>query len=241
MSIPCTVYIDEAGDLGANRGTNWFVLTAVVVDATEEPKIRTTLKNIKLKLNLQNIHFRTIKDFNRRCYIVQELSQNDFTYVNILFDTTQMDKEKMPTDVLAYNYICRYLIERVSWFMRDTDRRGKIVLSSRGTTRDAELIDYIANKLIPYEGNNIAQVFSGVECKPASQWDLLQLADVCATSMFFSHETNGYGFVVPCFAYKFADKLYRHDGALRSYGIKYFSNSMQPPTGALQKKKICYK
>lgn len=145
MSIPCTVYIDEAGDLGANRGTNWFVLTAVVVDATEEPKIRTTLKNIKLKLNLQNIHFRTIKDFNRRCYIVQELSQNDFTYVNILFDTTQMDKAKMPTDVLAYNYICRYLIERVSWFMRDTDRRGKIVLSSRGTTRDAELIDYIAN------------------------------------------------------------------------------------------------
>lgn len=30
--ILCTVYIDEAGDLGCNRGTQWFVLSAVIVD-----------------------------------------------------------------------------------------------------------------------------------------------------------------------------------------------------------------
>ena len=30
MSEKCTVYIDEAGDLGIGRGTHWFVLTAVI-------------------------------------------------------------------------------------------------------------------------------------------------------------------------------------------------------------------
>lgn len=29
MNANCTVYIDEAGDLGIGRGTRWFVLTAV--------------------------------------------------------------------------------------------------------------------------------------------------------------------------------------------------------------------
>lgn len=31
MSTNCTVYIDEAGDLGINRGTQWFILSAVIV------------------------------------------------------------------------------------------------------------------------------------------------------------------------------------------------------------------
>lgn len=41
---PCKVYIDEAGDLGVCRGTQWFVLTAVIVQNNNEPAIRETLK-----------------------------------------------------------------------------------------------------------------------------------------------------------------------------------------------------
>ena len=36
----CTVYIDEAGDLGIGRGTQWFVLSAVIVEKSNEPQIR---------------------------------------------------------------------------------------------------------------------------------------------------------------------------------------------------------
>ena len=32
----CTVYIDEAGDLGIGRGTQWFVITAVIVPKESE-------------------------------------------------------------------------------------------------------------------------------------------------------------------------------------------------------------
>lgn len=161
----CKVYIDEAGDLGICKGTRWFVLTAVIVKSEDEPAIRERIKNIKLKLNLQTIHFRNIKDFKRRAYIVQELSSANFTCVHVLFDTNQFDQSKIPNDSLAYNYICKYLLERVSWYMRDNQLIGEIVLSSRGTSRDRELVTYIHDKLLPYEQNEIAPVFTGATSK----------------------------------------------------------------------------
>jgi len=237
-NIQSTIYIDEAGDLGANRGTQWFVLTAVIVNNVDEFKIRKTVQSIKQRLNLKVIHFRNIKDFNRRAFIVRELSQENFQIVNVMFDTRKFDRSKMQSEQ-AYNFICRMLLERVSWLLRDTGRIGKIVLSSRGTARDGELSEYIQTKLIPYPENQIAKVFSGVECKPSTSWDMLQLADVCATSMFYSHEVNGYGFTVPCYAIKLSSKLYRYNNQLMKYGIKYFDDSMTPQYDLLKAMRAC--
>ena len=47
----CTVYIDEAGDLGYKRGTRWFVLSAVIVDKNEESAIRKKMLQVKSRLN----------------------------------------------------------------------------------------------------------------------------------------------------------------------------------------------
>lgn len=55
MSTKCTVYIEEAGDLGVNRGTQWFVLTAVIISKDAESHMRSILKNIKSDLNLSDI------------------------------------------------------------------------------------------------------------------------------------------------------------------------------------------
>ncbi len=239
IMIPCTVYIDEAGDLGVARGTRWFVLTAVIVNKSDEPLIRAKIRSIRATLNIPNIHFRNVRNFDKRCYIVKELSDVNFQYVNILFDTDQFVRAKMPTERIAYNYICRFLLERVSWLLRDTGREGKIILSSRKTDKDAELLSYIRDRLIPYTDNQVASVFTGFDSKPASTWDMLQLADVCATSMFCSHEINRYGFTTPCFVMRLLPKLYRHNEKLISYGIKYFDKAMMPPNGYLQSRKIC--
>lgn len=237
----CTVYIDEAGDLGANRGTQWFVLTAVVVDKATESEIRNVLKTIKARLNLQNIHFRNIKDFQRRCFVVDSIATQSFTIFSVLFDTNQFDRNLMPNDKIAYNFLCRYLIERVSWFLRDTHRIGNIVLSSRGTSRDSELVDYIQNKLISFPDNQIFDVFGGVAAKPASSWDMLQLADICATSMFYAYEISGYGFTTPCYSYRLLNHMYKHQNDLLKYGIKFFKDSMQPTKSFLNAHKICTK
>lgn len=59
----CTVYIDESGDLGIGVGTQWFVLTAVIVLKQDEKNIRTTMEHIRTFVNVKEIHIRKIKLF----------------------------------------------------------------------------------------------------------------------------------------------------------------------------------
>lgn len=236
----CTVYIDEAGDLGIQRGTQWFVLSAVVVDKEDEKPIRAAMNQIKTKINVQEIHFRKIGDFYKRGYITKELSQFPFTYMNVLVDTNQLKNLPGLTPIIIYNYCCRYLLERVSWFLRDTNRSGDIVLSARGTSRDNELITYIQDKLLNYRENQIAKgVFEKITAKQAASWDMLQLADVCATTMFLTYEKNGWGFRTPCFSRILKPHLYSHSGHIDKYGIKFYTNEMKPLSDEMKQSYLC--
>ena len=237
-----TAYIDEAGDLGINRGTRWFVLSAVIVKKSVEPSIRATLAEIKTKLNVQQIHLRKIPDFYKRGFIVRELNDEEFTYMNVLVDTRKFDIAKIPSTTIAYNYVCEYLLQRVSWFMENVGCTCDIVLSARGTSRDGELIQYITDKLLPFPNNNInADVFNQVSAKSAGSWDLLQLADVCATTMFLTYEENGYGFSTPCFSTAMKSHLFHKNGKIDSYGIKFFTSDMKPDISEVRKTRVCIK
>ena len=224
-----TVYIDESGDLGCGTGTKWFVISAVIVDKGKEISIRQTMNAIKSRLNVQEIHLRKISDYYRRAYLVRELNNEEFTYINIIADTNKLDRSKIVSPTIAYNYLCRMLLERVSWFLRDTERTADIVLSARGTSRDGELIEYIKEKLIPYGNNQIASgVFENITAKTANSWDMLQLADVCATTTFLAYEINGWGFRTPCYFKVLQNHLYKHVDKVMSYGLKYFTEEMKP-------------
>lgn len=238
----CTVYIDEAGDLGYKRGTRWFVLSAVIVDKNEESAIRKKMLQVKSRLNVKEIHLRKITDFYKRAYIVKELGDEHFIYTNVIVDTSKLNLAMSSSSSTAYNYICRMLLERVSWFMRDTNRFGNIVLSARGTSRDGELIQYIQDKLIPFPGNQIeSSVFNKISAKSAASWDMLQLADVCATTMFLTYEINGWGFRTPCFSKTLQPHIYARNGKLESYELKYFDSNMKPLHSDLTQSWVCIK
>ena len=169
-------------------------------------------------------------------------------YITIIANTNQINLPKMYPDyserpsILSYNHICRYLIERASWLLRDSNRTADIVLSSRGTSRDADLISYIQNKLIPFNNNQIGNYFGRITAKTASSWDMLQLADVCATSMFNMHQFNGLGFITPCFTYRLSNHLYKYRGQkILKYGMKYYDDSMKPETLWFSENAICKK
>lgn len=232
----CTVYIDEAGDLGIRRGTRWFVITGVIVAAENEKEIRNALRQIKTKFNLKEIHMRKLSDFYKSTYIVSQLRDKDFTMINVLMDT---DKCQLKDSIQTYNYMCRILLERVSWFLRDNHMTADIVLSSRGTSRDKELIDYITEKLINYPYNEVRNVFHKVTSKTAASWDMLQLADICATSLFRAYEINAHGFIVPCFMSNLKDKLYRRNGNYDKYGLKFYSDDMKPAKEYFEEHRLC--
>ena len=173
---------------------------------------------------------------------MRELSEEEFVYMNVLVDTSKFDKAKIPTPAMAYNFVCKYLLQRVSWFLDSSMKTADIVLSARGTSRDNELIQYISDKLLPYPSNGIkSSVFNKISAKTAPTWDLLQLADVCATTTFLTYEINKYGFCVPCFSLNLQEHLYQKNGKIDSYGIKFFTSEMKPDVQELRKHRICTK
>lgn len=223
--VKSTVYIDESGDLGYRTGTKWFVISAVIVDKEKEKSIRQTMNAIKNRLNVQEIHLRRISDYYRRAYLVRELNNEEFTYINVIADTDNLDCSKIVSPATAYNYLCRMLLERVSCFLRDTNRTADIVLSARGTSRDRELIQYVKAEFVPCGNNRIKSgVFGIVTAKTANSWDMLQLADVCATTTFLAYEINGWGFRTPCFFRVLNNHIYKNNGKIEGYGIKYFTD-----------------
>lgn len=223
-----TVYIDESGDLGQGKGTRWFVITAVVVDAEKERSIRNAIQEIKNNLRIPEVHFRKVCDFNKRLFLTSRLSKEDFTYINVIADTNKMDYSKIPSPAIAYNYMCRMLIERVSWFLRDNKRGADIILSARGTKRDNELVTYI-NKLIKDDNSKIeVSTLGNIKATCANTLDLLQLADVCATTTFLAYEKGEFGIAIPCFFKMLESHLYKYNGEVNRYGIKFFNNEMLP-------------
>jgi hypothetical protein len=126
--------------------------------------------------------------------------------------------------------------------MRDNSRYGKIIFASRGTKRDGELVDYITNKLLPYEDNKIESSYlTSIKTKPASELDLLQLADICANSIYKSVQVNKLGFVTPCHIGKLKNHIYAFNGKILNYGIKYYKQDMKPEPQYLNSHSLCYK
>lgn len=69
---------------------------------------------------------------------------------------------------------------------------------------------------------------------------MLQLADVCATSMYNMYQVNGLGFTTPCYARKLQSHLYRHNGkTLLKYGMKYYDDAMAPDKNYFKDHTIC--
>lgn len=217
-----TVYIDESGDLGRGKGTRWFVVTAVIVKEENEEQIKNIIRNVKRSLNVLEIHIRKVSDLYCKSFIAKELNEGNFTYINVISDTSKM---RLSSET-AYNYMCRMLLERVSWYLRDEKMVADVILSARGDKRDNKLIEYI-NKLIDYEKNEVEKgVFGDIRAEKASALDLLQLADVCASTTFWAHEENKWGMRTPCFLNILKEHLYKRNGKLDKYGIKYLSDEM---------------
>jgi len=173
---------------------------------------------------------------------IDELNGETFTYMNVLVDTSKFDAAKIPASSVAYNYVCKYLLQRVSWYLEAEGKTADIVLSARGTSRDGELIQYIKEKLLPYPNNSINEnVFNKVSAKSAGSWELLQLADVCATTMLLTYEVNGYGFTTPCYSAAMQAHLYRKNSKVDSYGIKFFTSEMKPDIVEVRETRICTK
>lgn len=218
-------YIDESGDEGINRGSKYFILTAIIVDKAKDLEISKVVDKIKTNIEIDiksQLHWNKIKGFPNKKMIMEEVQKSELTIINIIIDTTKI-KFIHSTDM--YNYFSGYLFERICWYVSSNNGIANINISSRGNLKKENLIDFLNNRnntKFKIDGSKIKEI----KIYPNSQKKLLQLADCCCSSLGqalkYSNETH--------FQYikYLKSKFYDYKGKYLGYGLKYVPSTQQP-------------
>lgn len=219
-------YIDESGDEGIQRGTERFILTAVIVDKQDDLKISRAINEIKERLRIplrKPFHWKEIrkKHVSKKRFVIDRIAQEDFIYTNVVVNTYNLEKFELGGKLL-YNYCCRYLIERITWLVGDNNGSVDLVFSNRSNISFTELKEYIDALRYKPSCQIRSEVVAKLEIFESSQKKMFQFADACASSLAEALNKDGFGYYDERFVLTLQDKLYRRKGNLLSYGLKLF-------------------
>ena len=212
------VYIDESGDEGINRGSEWFILTAIIVRKEYEQELIKRMKFITKELAFSTIHWNKIKLYSQRKFIIDNLNDMDFKIIHIMIDTNKMGKSKSER---IYPYFLGFLLERVSRYVDVNNSKANIYISSRNNKKsNKEIIEYIESE----KSNNSVQsnLINFIKFVPNANMILLQLADICCSSLYTAltkNDNKSWYYII-----RLKDKIYSHNGKILGYGFKAFPN-----------------
>ncbi len=249
-------YIDEAGDPGLNRvkprtipgSSEWLILSAVVINATNEPNVvpwvRGILKDIKSQR--RDLHFTDLRPWNKS-RVCDALSKLPARYFVVCSNKKNMQghrnpfAEKYPSPNWFYAWMSRLLLERVTYFVRQRSlqehgsvKRVRLEFSERGGLTHASLNTYFEWLRMKSAG--------GVTFLPLGDlaWDTmhrdllhvfphkkragLQLSDSVASAFFKACDKYDTGECDPRFARALGARMARdpdkRSGRISGYGVK---------------------
>lgn len=211
------VYIDESGDEGINKGSKYFILTAIIVEKDKDLEIAKNVDVIKenLEMNIKHqLHWKLLKGRPNKEMIMQVVNKLDLTIINVIVDTKCI--QLIPSNNI-YFYFSGYLYERICWFMSEHNGIANINISSRGNLSKNKLNEYINShnrKKFNIDTNKIKRI----KIIPNERKRLLQLADCCCSALFqalkYNNETH-FNYVQIK-----KNKIYQKKNNYLTYGLK---------------------
>lgn len=239
-------YIDESGDEGfvfkpdGSGSSRWFVLSAVVTRRFNDLQMVECLRETRRVLGKapkSPLHFSELRHEQRVPYI-RRVGNLDVRTINIaVYKPSIREVSKFQgTKHLLYRYTTRFLVERLSWMLSragqgrgDQNRSAEIIFSDRANMSYEEIRSYLGRLIRRSKSISSGVQVDGSVIDPTqvrsvqhSQLAGLQVADAVATSTHFALRPNRYGEAEPAYFRHLAKTLYRHDGKILSYGMKFW-------------------
>lgn len=212
------VYIDESGDEGIKRGLKFFILTAIVVDKSNEDKIKNTIYDIKLNLEISKttqLHWNKITGTPNKKYVIDTINNEDFTIIHTIIDTSSI--KYLKPNQIYFNFF-NYLLERIALKTKD-GIINKIYISSRSGLSTQKLKDNFKNS---YDNIDMTKI-KDIVVKQNKYFALLQLADVCCSS--FQQALRYPSKLSYYCVLKLKNKLFKNpNGIIKGFGIKLIPN-----------------
>lgn len=247
-------YIDEAGDEGFKAGASqWFIISAVVVEQSSDRDIARVINNIKCRLwgnvTRQPLHWVKLRHDKKRV-VIQEMSKENFVLFTVAFEKKYLARERFDSQYdrenrmqfrwAMYFYATKLLVERICRYAERQGARVNLIFENRGSISYRELYNYLTSMTDypgPYGKSTIPRkMVKSVEPHNKEVKKLLQVADACSGAVHDALAINQYGVVEESYVLGLADKYDRFNGRLWGYGFKLFPRSAK----AIQEEYNCY-
>lgn len=206
------VYIDESGDEGIDRGSKYFIITAVIVDNINDSIIQKKIYEIKemLEIKKSQLHWNQIKGFPNKKFIIDEIITENFTIIHLIVDTTSITYLK--SKEIYFKYL-NYLLERISIYINKSKIKNFNISSRKGLSYKA-IIEGLSQEC----QNIILNQIGRIKILPNKSLQLLQLDDICASSFHQSlkYNTNNTKY----YTLQLQKHFFRKNNKLVGYGIK---------------------
>ena len=244
-------YIDESGDDGLRRfrtpgggggASNWLILSACVVRASRRLSLvnwRDEIKEVTGKRSPgRSVHFADFNHGQKRaaCGVI---ATKNLRFTSVICHKPSLDGATFTIKNQLYFYLCRYLVERVSWLCRDArpsvkegDGRAKIVFSRRGGMSYPDFQEYLDRLRKSGDGSTVHWPIidiHNIEAKDHSRDAGLQLADCGASAVASAFEPDPYGNVEGQYLQAIRRQIYHRNNNYLSYGMK-----LHPPKNQVQ-------
>lgn len=244
MTHSFIAYIDEAGDDGLSGkyrapgkgggSSHWLTIGAAVwrqsrdLDAVQWA--RDIIAQMPERKRGKPLHFANL-DHSQRVMAIGGICQKPIRTVSVFAHKPIIPDGIYTKKNQLYQYMCRYLIERISWLCRDMrpqvpegDGKVKIVFSRRGGMAYDAFRSYL--QLLHKMNDPEIKIhwpvidISGIEAHDHGARYGLQLADLAVSGLTAGLEPDYYGNCELRFARMLKPSVYRRKGNYLSYGAK---------------------
>jgi hypothetical protein len=259
MAHSFIAYVDESGDDGLSGtyrtaghqggSSNWFTISASLWRYSRDLEAvhwRNEIRNqLPGQASKKTLHCNDLTH-QQRVMACQALAMKAMRSICVMANKSVIPPNTYTLRNQLYFYMSRYLIERISWFCRDTrrdvpegDGRVKIMFSRRGGLSYEGFRDYLS-LLKSSEQDDIRIQWNvidipGIEARDHSSKAGLQIADLVAYCMTAGLEPDAYGNCELRYARILRPVVYHRGGNYLSYGVKLVPRADQIPLTAQQR------
>lgn len=253
MTASFVAYIDESGDEGFKFRVNvddqsssdWFILAAFITRKKTDLETVKVIDKVRGEFSLhrkKHIHWKDMKHPQKVRYAQIIATQRSRIIGVCVHKPSLLEPEKFRDRYRLYFYAVRYLLERISWLVRDRHNPGKwggdgtidLVFSNRQGMSYDEMRDYLRLLKKQQEaGQDIRIEFDKVPVDKLSSRTPgrsmgLQLADAAAGAFFNALERDKFGNTEPRYFQIIVPVLYRYELTISGYGLKIVPTEALP-------------
>lgn len=211
----------KVGDEGIKRGSEWFILTAIIVPKEYDLNLSNKILKIKQTMCMNRkdqLHWNKILKYDKKIQIIYDLISENFKIIHVAINTYGINKLKSKD---LYPYFMSYLIERVSYYVNNQKASCNIFISTRNEN-SKEKTEHLKNELMNKRSyHHIAiKCIKNIKFIDNRERNLLQLADVCCSSFAQAIKYN-----TPQeweYVFKLKSNIWSYKGAIIGYGIKFY-------------------